>query len=106
MTVAIRSMPKFLTNRASGMDDIRHEDLQEFWAIRFSGRENGAFRPTQAITGADHIGRQIEVLICIECSGAGPSMPERDPLTPPAQWGLARQCNSMTVYLLRRDSVP
>ena len=57
MTVAIRSMPKFLTNRASGMDDIRHEDLQGFWAIRFSSRENGAFRSTQAKARAEHIGR-------------------------------------------------
>jgi hypothetical protein len=57
MTVAIRSMPKFLTNRASGMDDIRHDDLQEFWTISFSSRENGAFRFTQAKAGAKHIGR-------------------------------------------------
>ena len=57
MAVAIRSMPKFLTNRASGMDDIRHDDLQEFWTIRFSSRENGAFRFTQDKAGAEHIGR-------------------------------------------------
>lgn len=106
MTVAIRSMPKFSTNRASGMDDIRHDDLQEFSTIRFSGHGNGDFRSTQAKAGAEYIGRQIEVLVRIECSGIGPSMPERHPLTPLAQWGLARPCNSMTVYLLRRDSVP
>jgi hypothetical protein len=103
MAVAIRSMPKFSTNRASGIDGIRHDDFLKIWTIRFAGRENGAFRSDGA--GAEYIGRQNEVPIHIECLGGTDHAGEASSDTA-GQVGLARPCNIRTVYPLIGGSMP
>jgi len=49
------------------VDDIRHGDLREIRIIGFFGRGNDASRSALSEAGAEHIGRQIEITIRIEC---------------------------------------